>query len=113
MNCCAGLPSDFDFAAGVIDAVGDCGLGAVFVDSCGWLGNGCGVDVGVRDIVGPVWAAECVTMSAMTSIGKGIILGRMIEREGSLEKGSAALLHQVVAILSKYSYLAAFDIFVN
>lgn len=31
----AGLAGDFHFPARVVYAVGDCGLGAVFVDSCG------------------------------------------------------------------------------
>jgi hypothetical protein len=64
---CTGLAGDFDFAAGVVDAVGDCGLRAVFVDGCGGLGKGGGVGVGVGDIVGPVWAAECRTMLEMSS----------------------------------------------
>ena len=38
----ASLAGDFDFPTGVVDAVGDCGLGAVFVDGGSRLGRAVG-----------------------------------------------------------------------
>ena len=57
MDGCAEFASYFNFAAGVVDAVGNCGLGAIFIDSCGRLREGVGVSVGIGNIVSPIWAA--------------------------------------------------------
>jgi hypothetical protein len=54
---CAEFASYFNFAAGVVDAVGNCGLGAIFIDSCDRLREGVGVSVGIGNIVSPIWAA--------------------------------------------------------
>jgi hypothetical protein len=54
---CAEFASYFNFAAGVVDAVGNCGLGAIFIDSCDRLREGVGVGVGIGNIISPVWAA--------------------------------------------------------
>lgn len=67
MDGCAEFASYFDFAAGVVDAVGNCGLGAIFIDSCGGLREGVGVSVGIRNIISPVWAAIVRAELAMTS----------------------------------------------
>jgi len=54
---CADFASYFDFAAGVVDAVGNCGLGAIFIDGCGGLREGVWVSVGIGNVISPVWAA--------------------------------------------------------
>jgi len=54
---CADFASYFDLAAGVVDAVRNCGLGAIFIDDCGGLREGVWVSVGIGNVISPVWAA--------------------------------------------------------
>jgi hypothetical protein len=89
---CAGLAGNFDFAAGVVDAVGDCGLGAVFVDGCGGLRKGGGVGVGVGDIVGPVWAAGWQELLVMSARERADVLEDSAESEscrGQVDEASS------------------------
>jgi hypothetical protein len=64
---CADFASYFDLAAGVVDAVGNCGLGAIFIDDCGGLGEGVWVSVGIGNVISPVWAAIVSAELAMRS----------------------------------------------
>jgi hypothetical protein len=63
---CADFASYFDFATGVVDAVGNCGFSAILIDGCGGLREGVGVSVGIGNIISPVWAA---IMSAELAMG--------------------------------------------
>jgi hypothetical protein len=64
---CADFASYFDLAAGVVDAVGNCGLGAIFIDDCGGLREGVWVSVGIGNVISPVWAAIVSVGLAMRS----------------------------------------------
>jgi len=64
---CADFASYFDFAAGVVDAVGNCSLGAIFIDDCGGLREGVWVSVGIGNVISPVRAAIMSEELAMRS----------------------------------------------
>jgi hypothetical protein len=76
---CADFASYFDFAAGVVDAVGNCGLGAIFIDDCGGLRKGVWVSVGIGNVISPVWAAIVSAELAMRSKNEEVCGLSMVE----------------------------------